>query len=89
MVQVRPFPGIRPATALAAQVACLPYDVVNSTEAKELATDNPYSFFHIDKAEIDLPSDLSPSLPKSCPKFSRLFDKGLVSERAAAFIISL
>lgn len=60
MVQVRPFPGIRPAAELAAQVACLPYDVVNSTEAQALAADNPYSFFHIDKAEIDLPHDLSP-----------------------------
>ncbi|MDT2755807.1 DUF1015 family protein [Enterococcus asini] len=60
MVQVRPFCGIRPKAELASQVACLPYDVLNSAEAKELAHDNPYSFFHIDKAEIDLPAELSP-----------------------------
>lgn len=86
MVQVRPFPGIRPATALAAQVACLPYDVVNSTEAKELAADNPYSFFHIDKAEIDLPSDLSPYDPqvyqKAAQNFQDFLTKGwLVKEQ--------
>lgn len=64
MVQVRPFCGIRPKAELAEQVACLPYDVVNSTEAKEFAKDNPYSFFHIDKAEIDLPAELSPYDPQ-------------------------
>lgn len=73
MVQVRPFPGIRPATDLAAQVACLPYDVLNSAEAKELAADNPYSFFHIDKAEIDLPSDLSPYDPQVYQKAAQNF----------------
>lgn len=86
MVQVRPFPGIRPATALAAQVACLPYDVVNSAEARELAADNPYSFFHIDKAEIDLPSDLSPYDPqvyqKAAQNFQDFLTKGwLVKEQ--------
>ncbi|REC31068.1 hypothetical protein CF160_00805 [Enterococcus pseudoavium] len=60
MVQVHPFKGIRPTEDLAAKVAALPYDVVNSQEAKALAADNPYSYFHIDKAEIDLPTDLSP-----------------------------
>ncbi|MFV0558820.1 MAG: DUF1015 domain-containing protein [Enterococcus sp.] len=60
MVQVHPFKGIRPKASLAKQVAALPYDVVNSQEAKDLAIDNPYSYFHIDKAEIDLPATLSP-----------------------------
>lgn len=73
MVQVRPFPGIRPAADLAAQVACLPYDVVNSTEAQALAADNPYSFFHIDKAEIDLPHDLSPYDPQVYQKAEENF----------------
>lgn len=73
MVQVRPFSGIRPAADLAAQVACLPYDVVNSTEAQALAADNPYSFFHIDKAEIDLPHDLSPYDPKVYQKAAENF----------------
>lgn len=60
MVQVHPFKGVRPATDLADKVAALPYDVVNSQEARDLAADNPYSYFHIDKAEIDLPTELSP-----------------------------
>lgn len=86
MVQVRPFSGIRPAADLAAQVACLPYDVVNSTEAQALAADNPYSFFHIDKAEIDLPHDLSPYDPqvyqKAAENFQDFLAKGwLVKEQ--------
>lgn len=86
MVQVRPFPGIRPAAELAAQVACLPYDVVNSTEAQALAADNPYSFFHIDKAEIDLPHDLSPYdsqvYQKAAENFQDFLAKGwLVKEQ--------
>lgn len=64
MVEVHPFKAIRPAEELADKVAALPYDVVNSAEAKDLAEGNPYSFFHIDKAEIDLPTDLSPYDPQ-------------------------
>ncbi|MBQ1451610.1 MAG: DUF1015 domain-containing protein [Clostridia bacterium] len=36
-------------------VAALPYDVMTSDEAREKVKDNPYSFLHVDKAEIDLP----------------------------------
>ena len=41
MVQVHPFKGVRPATDFADKVAALPYDVVNSQEARDLAADNP------------------------------------------------
>lgn len=60
MVQIRPFKGIRPQEALVKEIASHPYDVLNSQEAYTLAKNNPYSYLHIDKAEIDLPSDLSP-----------------------------
>ncbi len=54
MAIFRPFQAIRPRKDLAGRVAALPYDVMNSQEARELAKDNPYSFLHVDKAEIDL-----------------------------------
>lgn len=60
MVLVQAFKGIRPKSEYAEKIAELPYDVVNSQEAKALAENNPYSYFHIDKAEIDLPADVSP-----------------------------
>ena len=54
MATVRAFKAIRPKKELAEQVAALPYDVMNSEEAREMVKDNPYSFLHVDKAEIDL-----------------------------------
>ena len=54
MSVVRPFKAVRPTAALAHQVAALPYDVMNSQEAREMVVNNPHSFLHVDKAEIDL-----------------------------------
>lgn len=52
----KPFKAVRPMPAYAEKVAALPYDVMNSDEAREKAEGNPYSFLHVDKAEIDLPT---------------------------------
>lgn len=54
MSVVRAFQAVRPTPALAGQVAALPYDVMNSAEAREMVKGNPYSFLHVDKAEVDL-----------------------------------
>ncbi len=54
-MKVKAFRGVRPRADLAAKVASVPYDVVNVDEARELAADNPYSFLHVVRAEIDLP----------------------------------
>lgn len=54
MAILRPFRSYRPTPKLADKVAALPYDVMNSDEAREMVTNNPYSFLHVDKAEIDL-----------------------------------
>ena len=55
MSQLKPFKAFRPRPELAAQVASVPYDVVNSAEARVLADGNPYSFLHVRRPEIDLP----------------------------------
>lgn len=60
MAIIRPFKGIRPIKELADKIAALPYDVMDSDEAKEMVKNNPYSFLHVDKAEIDLPKDIDP-----------------------------
>jgi Uncharacterized conserved protein len=54
MAIIRPFKAVRPIPELADRVAALPYDVMSSDEAREMVKDNPYSFLHVDKAEIDL-----------------------------------
>ncbi len=51
MVKVKPFAAIRPPKAIVSEVASLPYDVVNSKEAKAKAGEK--SLFHIIKPEID------------------------------------
>ena len=53
MINVKPFYALRPHTEYASKCASLPYDVMSSEEAKEMVKSNPYSFLHIDKAEID------------------------------------
>ncbi|WP_206912037.1 hypothetical protein IGL98_000079 [Enterococcus sp. DIV0840] len=60
MVKIHPFKSIRPAAEFSEKIATLPYDVLSSDEARELGDNNPYSYLHIDKAEIDLPETLSP-----------------------------
>ncbi|MDR3314077.1 MAG: DUF1015 family protein [Oscillospiraceae bacterium] len=55
MAVFRPFRAIRPTPALAASIAALPYDTMSSAEARVRVQGNPYSFLHIDKAEVDLP----------------------------------
>ncbi len=54
MAVFKPFKALRPTSEYASRVAALPYDVMNSEEAREMVKDNPYSFLRIDKAEIDL-----------------------------------
>ena len=52
---VKPFAALRPQEKYAKECAALPYDVMSSEEAREEVKGKPYSFLHIDKAEIDLP----------------------------------
>lgn len=54
---IRPFKAIRPKKEYASRVAALPYDVMNSAEARERVKDAPFSFIHVDKAEVDLPEN--------------------------------
>lgn len=55
MAVLKPFKAVRPKAEFASKVGALPYDVMNSDEAREKVKGNPYSFLHVDKAEIDLP----------------------------------
>ncbi len=54
MITVKPFSALRPTAQYAKECAALPYDVMSSDEARKAVAGKPYSFLHIDKAEIDL-----------------------------------
>ena len=55
MAIVKPFKGLRPPKAIASDLACLPYDVMNSVEAAQMAEGKACSLLHITRAEIDCP----------------------------------
>ena len=57
---IRPFNALRPSPANVDRVSAVPYDVVNTEEARAMAAGNPLSFLHVSRAEIDLPPATDP-----------------------------
>ena len=53
MATVKPFCGLRPPRNLVQHVSCLPYDVMNTSEAAQMASGNEFSLLHVTHAEID------------------------------------
>jgi uncharacterized protein (DUF1015 family) len=60
MAALFPFRALRPRSADAAEVAAVPYDVVDTEEARKLADGKPLSFLRVSRAEIDLPAGVNP-----------------------------
>jgi uncharacterized protein (DUF1015 family) len=75
---IKPFRAARPAKENAAAVAAVPYDVVDTAEAKALAAGNPMSFLHVSRPEIDLPGNVSPSSPEAYAQARKALD-GMIS----------
>ncbi len=84
MATLKPFAALRPKPELAAQICELPYDVMSSDEAREMAAGNPLSFLHVSKPEIDLPpgTDLySPQVyAKGRENFQKLISQGTLQQ---------
>ena len=57
---VKPFRGLRPRAELAPLIASVPYDVVDTEEARRLAEGNPHSFLHVTRPEIDFDPETDP-----------------------------
>jgi uncharacterized protein (DUF1015 family) len=64
MALIQPFRALRPTPENAAAVSSVPYDVVNTDEARALASGNPLSFLHVTRSEIDLPPGTDPYSPQ-------------------------
>ena len=60
MSSIFPFAALRPVPKAAPAVAAVPYDVVNTEEARTLAAGNPLSFLHVSRPEIDLAAGTNP-----------------------------
>ena len=79
---IKPFKALRPIPEKVNDVIAPPYDVLNSTEARKMAENRPYSFLHISKPEIDLPENTKLNDPEVYKKgrenLSHLIDKKIL-----------
>lgn len=57
MITIHPFQAWRPRSHSAVEIACVPYDVIDTQEARSLSDGNERSFLHVIRPEIDLPED--------------------------------
>ena len=80
MSSVRPLKALRPRPEIAHRVAAVPYDVVDTEEARRAAGGEPLSFLHVSRPEIDLAPGTDPSAPEVHRQgrraLARLVDEG-------------
>jgi uncharacterized protein (DUF1015 family) len=83
---IHPFRALRPPADKVSDVAAVPYDVVNTEEARALAADKPSSFLHVSRPEIDLPegTDIYADevYEKARENFDRFRSDGTLEEEA-------
>ena len=92
MAVVKPFRGLRPPRSLVKNLACLPYDVMNTEEARKMAKGKECSLLHITRSEIDLPADIDTHSEKvynkSNENFGRWQNNGwLIQDKKPGFYI--
>ncbi len=84
MATIHPFKAWRPSPQNAKQVACVPYDVINTEEARSLAKGNQKSFLHVIRPEIDLGEDIDPHddavYEKGAQNLNQLIDSGSLEQ---------
>ena len=73
-MNIRPFSAVRPVPEMAAAVAAVPYDVVDTAEARALAEGNPASFLHVSRPEIDMPDGTECSSPEAYAQAKKALD---------------
>ena len=92
MAVIRPFSALRPEADRAGDVASVPYDVVNTDEARALAADNPLSFLHVSRPEVDMPEGTDthsdPVYRKALENFEKLIKNcPLVAEKTPSLYL--
>ena len=92
MAKLKPFRAWRPRPDVCAEVASPPYDVLSSAEAREMVAENPLSFLHVVKPEIDLEPGTDVYAPEvyetGAANLRRLVDDGaLIREEKPALYL--
>lgn len=94
-MKIKGLRALCPPPELAARVAAVPYDVVDTTEARRLAAGNPFSFLHVSRPEVDFASDCDPYAPEvysaAAENFRRLQAMGALvrEERECLYVYRL
>ena len=73
-MNIRPFSAVRPTPEKASAVAAVPYDVVDTAEARALAAGNPVSFLHVSRPEIDMPEGTDCASPEAYAQAKKALD---------------
>lgn len=86
MAIIHPFQAWRPEPGKLEEVACMPYDVISTEEARNMATGKPDSFLHVIRPEIDLPEGTPFNndrvYEKGAENLDRLMDSGVLQQEA-------
>ena len=89
MATIRPFRALRPTPVDAAAIAAVPYDVVNTVEARSLAGDNPLSFLRVSRSELELPNGTDPYsttvYDRAVENFDRLRQRMVVEDEPSLY----
>lgn len=86
MAKIHPFKAWRPSPEKLEEVACVPYDVISTEEARSMAEGKPDSFLHVIRPEIDLPEGTPFNddrvYEKGAENLGRLMDAGLLKQES-------
>lgn len=94
MAVIKPFKALRPQKELAQQVASVPYDVVNTEEARQLVDGNPHSLLRVTRSEVEFADSVNPYSDEIYSRAKQNLDQikakaMLVEERDALYIYAL
>jgi uncharacterized protein (DUF1015 family) len=92
MVKIHPIPALSVNPDQAAQVTCVPYDIVSRAECRALAKDHPDTLLRIDRADLEFPDSIPFNAPevyiKAAENFARLVkNRSLLPEKRPAIYL--
>lgn len=86
MAIVKPFKALRPVPEKAEYVSCVPYDIVNESEVREITSANPDSFLRVTRPEAEFPDGSAPPqaevLKKAQEQLNRFVSNRLLSQES-------
>jgi len=95
MVRIHPIPALSVNPDQAAQVTCVPYDIVSRAECRALAKDHPDTLLRADRADLEFPDSVRFNAQevyiKAAENFARLVKNGslLPEKRSAIYLVRM